>query len=207
MKEWAVWFKKWYEKSNNQYKVLVILIGWFFIYLLFSLVFFKGQADQRLILTTQINELNHQVATWENQVKILKELPKSPYYKKWQEQRKELQSLQGRYQTLLKNSSSKQWEEVTDHLLKTEKNLKVIKIKNLPETVYTPPQPLKINTKIYQQKLIFSLAGDYTDTVAYLNHLEADLPNIRWNNLNYQVTNYPNAKIDMEFSILYEKGN
>jgi len=207
MNEWILRFKKGYEKSKNQYKILIILAGWIVIYLLFRIIFFKEQAEQQLILKTQINELDHQAVTWENQIQILKDLPKSPYFKKWQEQRKQLESLQGKYQTLLKESSGKQWENATEHLLQTEKGLKVIKIKNLPETVYTPTQPLKINAKIYQQRLIFSLAGNYNDTIDYLNRLETVMPNIRWNNLNYQVTNYPNAKIDMEFAILYEKGN
>src|SRR3990167_9051998 len=44
---------------------------------------------------------------------------------------------------------------------------------------------------------------NFFDTVNYLQYLEGVLPNVRWNSFSYQVTQYPIAKVELEFSIFY----
>ncbi len=83
--------------------------------------------------------------------------------------------------------------------------LTLIKLESLPVSTLIPAtqqfQP------IYKHGLVIAFTGTYADTVHYLEALE-ELPwAIAWDNLDYQVKNYPIAEVTIRvFTLSFDKG-
>lgn len=196
---------KWYDMRNMREKLLVLFLVFAIIYAVFSLSLLQPLKTKKIALKTQAKELNGQIKQWEIQIGALKKIPTSPLYKEWLSQNQSLIQLRERYQSLLNTPPEQQWQDVITTLINTQNNLTLAQIINHPETAYQSADNVKIKTNIYQQKLDLTVLGGYFDTIQFLQQLETRLPNLHWDQLTYQVVNYPTAKIHMEFSILYEK--
>ena len=120
-------------------------------------------------------------------------------------QHRSFQNLEGQSVFLKNLTSSKQWGDVIKTVLQSQNNITLEQIKNFPETVYNPLQLQNVVLKIYQQQLLVVVYSNYFDTINYIQRLEQVLPNLRWDSIHYQVIQYPVGKVEMEFSILYEK--
>src|SRR5262249_11001095 len=131
----------------------------------------------------------------------------SPLYKKWLEEQKSEQTVSSQYSSFTHVSPAKQWQSVFKVILQTQPNIALLDIKNLPEYTYNPLQLSTLKSKIFAQPLSVTVESNYYDFMNYLAYLEKQLPNVHWDKLTYQVTTYPQATINMEFSILYEKGS
>ena len=197
--------RAWYDSRIVREKLLVLALCWAVIYLIFSLSLFKPLDREKSELSLQIRENENQIATWDTQINALKKIPNTPLYKEWIKHRESLQALEGQYQIYLKESPSKQWANVIKAILQSQHNVILVEIKNLPETSYNPPQANVTAKKLYEQLLQVTVLSNFNDTVKYIQHLENLLPNLHWNKLTYDVTQYPIAKVQMEFSIIYEK--
>lgn len=195
--------KVWYGERDIREKLLVLGLGIALIYALFSLFLLNPLAEKKNLLTTQMEAANLQIKNWQLQIETLKKIPNTPLYKEWITQSNKLNILKSEYQLYLKESPTKQWENVIKTILATHHNITLVEIKNSPETLY------KSNTtstnKIYQQHLSLTIYSNYFDTISYLQHLEQTLPHIHWEKLTYEVAQYPIAKVQLEFSIIYDK--
>ena len=101
--------------------------------------------------------------------------------------------------------SSQNWQDIIKTILHSENNVTLDQIKNSPETEFQPTNIDGKGSQIYQQQLLLVIYSNYFDTISYLKKMESALPNIHWNSLKYEVTEYPVARVEMEFSMLYEK--
>lgn len=91
-------------------------------------------------------------------------------------------------------------------ILQTKSNIKLTEIKNFPEEVYKGDDDEHLIDKhIFKQKVNITFFSSYIETIQYIETLEQTLPSLHWDNLVYEVTTYPTAKVEMELSIIYEK--
>lgn len=204
MNEYLLKFKAWYEQRQMREKLLVLALGWAFMYGIFSLFLFRPLDAKKAFLEADIKEINNQIQSWQIQIDAINKIPNTPLYKEWAKHRHSLQSLQDQYKFFLQNSPIQQWEGVIKTILESQPNVRINEIKNIPESIYNAAS-LGTTIKMYQQQLIVDVNSDFYDTITYLQRLEKLLPNIHWDSLNYEVVQYPMAKVEMEFSLIYEK--
>jgi MSHA biogenesis protein MshJ len=90
-------------------------------------------------------------------------------------------------------------------MLKQSRQLKLIKLDTLPITTLLAMKQQQ--HPIYKHGLAITFSGNYTDTVNYLKALEALPWAIVWDNIDYQVKDYPIAEITIHVVTLsFEEG-
>ena len=204
MNQYILAFRKWYELRAQRERFFTLLLCWALLYLLFNVCLFNGLDKRKAAVTMEINLLSTAVQDWNKQIAIVNQLAQDPLYKKWLNQYQLFNHLQGQSSTLLQVPTAQQWQSIIRAILQEKKNVTLVQIKNFPETLYSPaniPMPIKV----YEQRFLVSIYSSFFDAVNYLQYLEGLLSNIHWNSLTYQVIQYPVAKVEMEFSIFYEK--
>lgn len=197
-------FKEWYNTCKTRERILIIFLGWAVLYIFFYFFLFKSLDQEADLLNADIRNIHHQIKSWDVQIDALNKLSTTPAYKEWLVENESLHKLRKQYKQFLTTSATNQWQDVIKQILSHYPNIKLEQIKNMPELLY---QPENINdTNIYQQTLILTFDSNYIDTFNYIQQLESALPQVHWDTLSYEVTQYPLAKIEMEISIFYDKG-
>jgi MSHA biogenesis protein MshJ len=199
--------RKWYQQRNMREKLLTIALSWACLYAIFSLAVFWPLNSNITTLRSDIRNINNQINTWNLQLNALGMLANSPLYKEWSSQHQSIHDLQQKYKVFSQSTSSQQWLEVIKNVLQPKNNVTLAQVKNAPEIIYNPFNASDATSKLYQQQISLTVYGNYFDIINYLRQLEIALPNIRWDSLAYQVIQYPVAKVDMEFSIFYDKSS
>lgn len=204
MKTHLIKFKKWFDARVVREKLLVIGLIWAFIYAVFSLLLFQPLDKKITKIRAEILEAKNQLSNWHLQIEALKKIGESELYKNWVKQEKIFENKKNTYKSQLILSSAIQWQGIVKSVLSSWENVTIEQIQNKSESLYVIPEIRSVN-KIYQQKLNLIVTSNYFDTINYLKRLEKILPTIHWDSLSYKVIQYPKARIEMEFSVLYEK--
>lgn len=196
--------RRWFETLSFRERILTMLLLWAVIYGVLYFLLFRSIEIKQEAITLEVKELRNNVTNWNSQIESLNKIVASPTYKQWLKQTQSSYNLRGKYKELLQTSDH-QWRDIIKTILSTQTNVKLAQIQNTPETAYTPTGAVNNATNLYQQKMSVVLYSDYFDTMNYLQKLEITLPNIRWDSITYEVQKYPIGKVQMEFSIFYEK--
>lgn len=204
-KERYLQFRFWYEQRDARERFLIFGLGWAIFYLLFYYIFYSHLDYLNTFYSADIKQKQTDIAGWKKQLNNINVISHSPLYKKWLAEQKSQQSIISQYSNFTHVSPAKQWQRVFNVILQTQPDITLLDIKNKPEYTYNPLNLSTLKTKIFAQPLSMTVEGNYYDFMIYLAHLEKQLPNVHWDKLTYQVTTYPLATIEMEFSILYEK--
>ncbi len=197
----------WYEQRDTRERLLFISLSWAIFYFLFYYSLSSNVDYQIALHSAEIAQKEADIVNVKQQIKNLAVIAHSPLYKEWQQTQTAQQGLATQHASLTQISPSLQWQKILTVILQSHPNINLIEIKNLPEVAYNPDNIKGIKQKIYAQALAMKVQSDYFDFMNYMLYLEKQLPMVHWDKLTYQVTQYPNAEIDMEFSILYEKTN
>ena len=201
-------FKNWFEQRTTRERILIYLLSVAAIYAFFYLLFYRSLDYQTEELIKQNRELKNQAINWQKQINVILQISRTSLYKEWLLQKEAFEKIQKGYRNTIGLAKNEPWEDVFKTILRSYPNVKLLQVRNLPEAVFNFPG-LKENfsQELYHQILIFVVESDYVDTIHYLQQLEKSLPNIRWNSMDYQVMQYPIAKVEMEFSVLYDKNS
>ena len=204
MNNYFLKLKNWFEPRSTREKWFIVFLNFLILYLLFDNLFFKNISQKEQLLTKHINENQYKINAWQMQIDTINSMIESDLYHKWLAQQRAFSHLKGKYKLIMQIPPNKQWLDVVRTLLQKQKNITLVQIKNFPETAYQEEQELQ-QGKLFQQRLAVIFYSNYLDTLNYLKELELALASIRWDNFSYKVSQYPNAKVELEFSILYEK--
>lgn len=205
MNDYIKQFKIWYEERELRERLLACALTWAIFYALFSFFLFSPIDNERLELATSIKQATDKIDNWKLQLEYLQKIPNTPLYKEWVSHNKSYEALKKTYKDILGKPVSEQWKDIMNSVLRDYPNIRIEHVSNSAETVYQPSLSKTHDDAIYQEQMRLTVFGNYRDIVSYLEVLENGLPNIYWNSLNYEVVEYPVAKVDMEFSVLYEK--
>ena len=198
-------FRNWYNARQNREQFFVILLSWAILYGIVSLFLFNPLHAKQRILTAEIKVLKNEISTWKLQMDALNQIALNPLYKQWLNQSKSLIDLQKQSKFLMKNSPSEQWQNMIKLVLRSQKNITIAQIRDSQPLPYNPSKLGDVKTNILQRKLSITIFSNFFSTLAYLQQLETNLPNVHWDSFHYQVTEYPLARVEMELSIFYEK--
>ncbi len=198
-------FKTWFEKRDLREKLLVSGLSWAIIYALFALILFRPLDIESTELAVNIKKANDDIASWQTQLKFLKDIPNTAIYKEWVASHKSYQALKDKYKDLLGKPVEEKWDEIIKSVLSNYPNIKIERIQNAPEVLFQGNPALGNTDSIYQQQAQVVALGNFPDILGYLSYLEGAVPNINWDSFSYKVIEYPQARVEMEFSVLYEK--
>ncbi|SRR5579883_447396 len=207
MNEWLATLKNWYEPRPLRERIIILVLSWVALYAIFYFLFFSSLESETTALQINIKSLDDQINSWNTQISALNQISSSPLYKNWLQQHELFANLQKKYKDLLETSPTKQWQDIIKTILQSQPNITLVQIKDFPEVAYNPAKLPISSSTLYEQQLLVIVISNYFDTINYIQHLESTLPNIHWDTLHYQVVQYPVAKIEMEFSIFYDKAN
>src|SRR3990167_3049967 len=202
MRQYILLFKQWYELRSDRERILVLLLMWALLYVIFNFGLFRGLDKREEVLKLDIKLLSDQAGGWKQQVAAINQLSREPRYQQWLKQRQLFSHLKGKSLSLLQLPISQQWQNIINTILQEKRNVTLVQIKNFPESPYSLPNVSGAST-VSEQRFLVTIYSNFFDTVNYLQYLEGVLPNVRWNSLSYQVTQYPIAKVELEFSIFY----
>lgn len=93
--------------------------------------------------------------------------------------------------------------DVLRSMLHEQEQLKLISLKNLPvEPFHQSEGELKEGeTALFSHSMELVLDGEYFDVLGYIKRLES-LKGFNWQTLNYEVINYPKARVTLKISTL-----
>lgn len=195
----------WYRLRNTRERVFIMLLGFSFLYALLYFMFFRSVEYKRELLLAEIHQKNNQISAWTLQIDAVNKISASPLYQKWKAHQAKLNALHKQYENFILPPTSTYWQNAIKTVLSNEKSISTDEIKYYPATLFSNLSLTKSTTKVYEQKVHVTVYGSYFDTIDYLKNLEKALPIAQWETLNYQVAQYPTAKVEVEFSILYEQ--
>lgn len=196
--------QNWYEQRDQRERLLVLGLGCALIYVLFLLILIHPLEYQKSTLVADIKDATNQKNIWKVKIDALNKIALSPLYKQWQIEHQKYQLAAEQAKALMQISPTSQAQLIINALLEPQTNVTLAQIKNLPDSPYNPDNA-KTTTHIYQQRIMVTILSNFNDSVNYLLRLEQEFPNLHWNSLNYQVLQYPVAKVEMEVSVLYDK--
>lgn len=202
MKTYILLFKRWYERLTLRERIGTVLLTWAVTYALTYFIFYRAIDIEAAHITSAIKAQTNTVNTWKIQINGLQKIADSSLYQQWLTHHKHFQDLQKQYNYLLQSSSNK-LQEILETILRSQSNVTLEQVKNYPETSFTAEKNSPWH--LYQRRFLIVVDSNYLETIRYLQQLEKLLPNIHWDNLHYQVLQYPSAKVEVEFSIFYEK--
>lgn len=198
-------YKAWYQSRKVREQILVLFLHFAVLYGLFSLTVLDPLDSRSENYQKQLSSSIKEQKSWELQLSALNKLTSTPLYQQWKKQKSDLKTLKTQYQNLIKKPLDKKWEEVITTILQSQTNIVLENITSMPEKKFND-NVSGLNTRgLYEQEITISIKSNYFDTLTYLQHLESALPGLHWKRLLYEVHQYPIAKVQLEFSIIYEK--
>lgn len=119
------------------------------------------------------------------------------------------------YETVLGLIPPRLMPEVLERVLVQNKGLKLLSVENKAVVSLLPPDDAAANVEsvgsgsktqrklkrqrgLFRHSFVLQLQGSYMSTIAYFNNLEKLPWQFYWDNLHYEVNDYPNATITLE---------
>lgn len=195
----------WFNQRSLRERSALLALALVLWVVIFRFFIFSSVEKQNAILSNTLSARLTETTAWEAQLSSLKKIADGPLYQEWNKNQKKYAQLQNNYENTLTTPTPSYWQNIIKTILKSQPKVVLEQINSEKESLFEPLQSEKQNTLIYEQPMQLVVSSDYFNTILYLKSIEDALPNIHWDKLTYQVTQYPLARINMEFSILYEK--
>ena len=200
-------FKNWYIQRNSREHFFVLALSFALIYALLHFFLLLPIEKKHAFIRGQISELHKKTEQLNNQIHALGMLPQTDIYKRWLHLKELSLGMSYEYRSILQPFSIADWQKIIETTIRDQDNISLVAIKVLPEEKFNPNQDLQIKRPIYEQRINASIKSGYFETISYLEKLMKVIPHMHWRKLDYKVTDYPQAEINMEFSLFYEKEN
>ena len=187
-----------YDSLTTREKIIVAVALLAALWSIWDSFLYQPFASKQKSLQQQLLGINTQL---ESQQRILAELERSGNNDPNVDKQLKLNELKAQYSRLQEQVmlGSKKFvppqlmATALSDMLKQNQQLKLVKLETLPPTTLLEAKQQR--QPIYKHGLEITFAGNYSETVNYLETLE-DLPwAIIWDRLDYKVKNYPMAEV------------
>lgn len=206
------------------------------VYLLWDFVFFQSMAKEMQVLVARERVAKQAVQTTQAEITVLQSIakkdPNIALRQEVNELRNKLSTLDQQLDTLAVGLvPAQQLPKIMHSVLRATGKLKLENLATLPPEELSlsadlkkadtsadaakdqPNQPtgadesLQRDARIFKHSVVLNLSGDFTGAVQYLRTLEQSEWRFYWESLKYQVTNYPEAKIQLRvFTLSSQRG-
>lgn len=90
-------------------------------------------------------------------------------------------------------------------VLERNRGLQLVDLSKLPaEQLSTPVNGEKSDPEValFNHQVRLTFAGNYFETLGFIDDVEHQLPRLRWESMDYQVSHYPEANVTLVFATL-----
>ncbi len=206
----------WLAQRTPREAVLVFLAGFALIYLLWNLIVELPLRHSREALLNQSQDTSRLLDTQKQNLNAIEVIISSSSFTRNITRQKQLssqfrragQQLQGLQQTFVPVEAL---SRVTNDVIAQQEEVLLVSMKTFSGEPWLKSTAAKKNLSnlqdIYQHKMELEFRGSYFNTIAFLAHLEKLPWHLYWDQLDYQVLEYPEAKVVARFYVLSnEKG-
>lgn len=204
----------WYKKRKPREKLFLILLSFAVIYFLWDFFLISPIVKQQTTLKSTIQLMQLKTKTATQQIMELTNIVNSPEFVLIYAEKKRLiqqtQTLKQKIVTLKPYFISvADLPKLTKDILTAQNDTFLVSLKSLNSTPWTPIDvtKTKVLTTIVQLPIQIEFKSNYFNTIAYLINLEKLPWHIYWESLNYKVTQYPEANVEITFYTLNSNSN
>jgi MSHA biogenesis protein MshJ len=199
-----------FESLTKREKVIVVSASFAILWSLWDGLFYqptvlkqKALKQELVSITTEINNQRQVAALLESSGNINPNIDNQNKLAELKAQYSRLQE-----QVMLGNKKfvpPQLMAEALNDMLKQNHKLTLVKLESLPPTTLLAEK--QQHQPIYKHGLVITFTGSYSDTVHYLETLEALPWAIIWESLDYRVKNYPIAEVTIRaVTLSFERG-
>lgn len=205
------WAKK-IDALNQRERVLIFLIAVVvLVWLLLTLLLDPMLSEQKR-MSAQLQQLQSQAAQLSNEQIILAAELSSGVHRQAEQRRQQLQQELERINQNIESSivaliPPRLMAEVLESVLVENRQLKLLALENKPVVKLLAQQDANSKAEknsnesaqaLYKHAFVLTLQGNYAATISYFEKLAALPWRFHWDDLRYEVDNYPNAVITLE---------
>ncbi|ARN73596.1 hypothetical protein [Oceanicoccus sagamiensis] len=199
------------DSLNQRERILVLLTALVLVVMLLQIALLDPLLSKRQKLASNIKSLNSQIQQQSNEKTILEARLTAGINRDKIKRREQLQSQREQLNKKIEASlvamiPPRLMPEVLERVLAETKGLKLLSIANKPVVAVVRQQPKTDNSgsdaavqqALYNHGFILQLKGNYMEAITYFEKL-SELPwRFHWDDMRYQVEQYPNAIITLE---------
>lgn len=215
MKAWKRHYNQWIEKYNDWQRVVLLAISVLTLTIVWYFVFMHPLNLQLDSYTAQTDQIKYQLKQTQDEINTILNNAKKPADPKLI-QKKELLQLQlteseNKVSSLSKTMvSDTEMSKALKAIMTKENGLELVNIKSSPPTLVTRLNGFALpanSLPIYSHNITLEFQGTYFATLHYLQRLEKLPWHLFWDELNYEVIKYPQAKIVLTVHTLNTQGS
>lgn len=202
----------WLSERTPRERLMVLLITLAFIYALWNVLFDSP-------LSVEIDNKSQQITTTKDQINSLAEQKKAILVKigEFSKQSQKYQALENQLKNLndqiMRFSGGfippEAMDQVINKISEMPEGLTLVSLKNYPDEVLTEIPSVMKNAatrgKIYEHKIQIKIKGNYFDILQYIKNLEKLSWRLFWDNLDYEVINYPTGIVTINIHTLSQQ--
>ncbi len=203
--------QQWLEKRNSREAVLLFLAGLSVVYLFWNVIFELSLRRQNEALETQSQDLGKLLETQKQNLNSIEGIITSSAFARNLQKQKQLSSQSHRAGAVLQSIEETfvpvdLLSQVTNDVIAQQAEVALVSLKTFSGEPWLQTPGVKQNFSslrdVYKHKIELEFRGTYFNTIAFLGHLEKLPWHLYWDHLDYQVLNYPEAKVVARFYIL-----
>lgn len=201
---------RWLRGCTQQQRALILGGAVIFIIWLWFMLWESSYHTNYASTLEQTQKFDTQITEAAQKNDAMKKILVNPVLHQKREQlRKELAGVNAQlhaFSTQLVSSSD--MVKALQTILAEDPGLTLSELRNNANFIITPPGAGKLNVeKFYQHDFILTFDGNYFSTLNYLKKMEGLPWQFYWDNIDYTVTKYPNAKITLKLhTISHDEG-
>jgi len=204
--------QQWLEGRNQRESILIFLAGFAVVYLLWNVLFELPLQHQKKNIEQRSQELMTEVTREKQDLATVERVISSAAFSQSILKQHALSSQSntlGKALTRLEGSfvSVESLAKVTNDVIAQQEEVVLISLKSLSSEPWLKDQ-VGLDSAFYDMREVtkhemeLEFQGSYFNVIAFLSHLEKLPWHIYWDKLNYQVLNYPDARVTARFYVL-----
>lgn len=196
-------------------RILILLFGMIFIWFIFDIALLLPHKQKVLAISDQINVLKRQTIDLRTQILSIQNAKQAATPKETSQKKQLLEKQMADLNREIKQISehlvkSSEMASLLENFLSQHQHLKLIEIKNLPPQSILSENDTKEAEKLnhsalFIHPLVLIFEGSYFQTIQYLENLEKMPWRFFWDELDYQVIAYPEARITLKLHTMSEE--
>lgn len=194
-----------YDQRSFREKLWLIPLSFVFWYLVYNILVINWIDNSNEKQLKEYAALEEKLELTNKQIGLLNQLFLSPLYKEWSVQERILKDIQQKYYQYVNAYSLENSQQIISVLLNNRSGINILQIKSELPRAYILGDKVDLKKPLFENPYIVNYSASYEEFYVYMKKLEKIMRNVQWNRLSYVVDQYPAAKIEVEFSILYEK--
>lgn len=199
-------FLNWLQTRTKRELTILLSASLVVIYLLWYTVLANPLWNKQNTLTTHINAMLKTSNLLQTNVQALITIDNKTRDSRLAQENQQLtQKIAGLNQLLAPYKQQfvppQQMLQALKSLATTTETIDLVRLENLPVIALNKTED-NVNERLFEHSFVIELRGDYFGILHYLEQLEALPWRLYWDELDYQVTYYPNAKVTLKLHIL-----